>query len=375
MKIGILILMAGRKAAGPETYEVELLRALAKIDKHNEYIIYCTGKESIEAVGVTQNNFSYHILQPGFRPLSIALTLPIRLIKDRVDFLHSTFTPPPWTSKPEVLTVHCLSSFAHPEFYSPLIAYRLNTLLWLGMRRAKRILCVSQTTADDISKRFGISKDKLMVTYNGASQIYFPVPREEACRKVSECFGIFGPFALFLGKIEPRKNVVRLIEAFAKFHHESQSETKLVLAGPMTTVTPEINELIIRLGIESSVIQLGYISSDIKSSLYSASRMFLFPSLWEGFGIPLVEAMACGTPVLTSNVTCIPEIVGGAALIVDPNCIQSIADGIAQLDASDTFRNKFVSLGLERVKHFTWENAAKKTLMVYESMRCISTLQ
>lgn len=369
MRIGVLVLMAGREAGGPETYEVEMLRALAAIDRENEYVIYCTGDEAPPAIGVTQDNFRYSVLTPRSRALSLTMSLPARLKRDGVDFLHSTFTPPPFSAGPEMLTMHCLSSFVHPEFYSPLIAWRLNRLLRIGMRRSQCVLCVSQATADDVHTRFGVERERLAVAYNGVSPRLQPLAATAASQRVREELGVEGPYALFVGKLEPRKNVMRLLEAFAKFRHDTRSSTRLLLAGNRTAVTPAIERQIARLGLAEAVIQPGYVPFDMLAPLYSAARMFLLPSLWEGFGIPVVEAMACGAPVLTSSVTCLPEIAGDAAVIVDPHSTDSIAEGIAQLDASEDLRRTLVQRGFERARLFTWENSARHTRAAYARMR------
>lgn len=368
MRIGVLVLMAGREAGGPETYEVEMLRALAQIDHENEYVVYCTGEEAPRAIGVQQENVRYHVLQPGSRAISLTLSLPAQLIKDGIDFLHSTFTPPPFAVRPEVLTVHCLSSFVHPEFYSPLVAWRLNSLLRIGMRRAQCVLCVSQSTADDVHQRFGVGRERLAVAHNGVSAQFEPVAPKIARDRVRRELNIDGPYALFVGKLEPRKNVTRLLEAFAMFRRETKSETRLVLAGNRTAVTPAIDAQIARLGLQDAVVRPGYAPTELLASLYSGARMFLLPSLWEGFGIPIVEAMACGTPVLTSSVTCLPEIAGDAAVIVDPESVASIADGIARLDGSEELRRTLSARGLERARLFTWENSARSTLAAYQRM-------
>jgi glycosyltransferase involved in cell wall biosynthesis len=368
MRIGVLVLMAGREAGGPETYEVEMLRALAAIDRENEYIVYCTGPEAPRAIAIEQDNFRYHVLAPRTRAVSLTVSLPAQLLKDGVDFLHATFTPPPLAVRPELLTMHCLSSFVHPEFYSPMIAWRLNSLLRIGMRRAKCVLCVSRTTADDVHQRFGVERERLAVAYNGVSPRFAPVPQDTAAQRVRDALGLHGPYALFVGKLEPRKNVMRLLEAFAQFRRDTGSETRLLLAGNRTAVTPAIGQQIARLGLDEAVVQPGYVPSEHLTSLYSAARMFLLPSLWEGFGIPIVEAMACGTPVLTSSVTCLPEIAGDAAVIVDPQSVASIAEGIARLDASEELRATLTRRGYERAKLFTWENSARDTLAAYQRM-------
>jgi glycosyltransferase involved in cell wall biosynthesis len=364
----VLVLMAGREAGGPETYEVEMLRALAAIDRDNEYVVYCTGDEAPRAIGIVQDNFEYKVLGPRTRAISLTVSLPARLMRDGVDFLHSTFTPPPFSVTPEMLTMHCLSSFVHPEFYTPLIAWRLNQLLRIGMRRSKCVLCVSQSTADDVHERFGVERERLAVAYNGVSPKFQPVERSHAESLVRDRLGIDGPYALFVGKLEPRKNVMRLLEAFAQFKRQTGSKTRLLLAGNRTRVTPAIEQKIANLGLEFAVIQPGYVPSDLLAPMYSAARMFLLPSLWEGFGIPIVEAMACGTPVLTSQVTCLPEIAGDAAVIVDPYSVDSIAEGIARLDASQDLRNTLIARGFDRAPLFTWTNSARATRAAYERM-------
>jgi glycosyltransferase involved in cell wall biosynthesis len=369
MRIGVLVLMAGREAGGPETYEVEMLRALARLDRRNEYVVYCTGPEAPAAIDVQQDNVRYHVLRPSLRAVSVGVTLPAQMRRDGIEVLHSTFTPPPILSGPEVLTLHCLSSFVHPEFYSRPIAWRLNTLLRVGMRRASCVLCVSQTTADDVHGRFGVPRDRLAVSYNGVGHRFRPVPADEARRRVREALGVDGPYALFLGKLEPRKNVTRLLQAFAEFRRATGSDTQLLLAGHRTSVTPALDEQIAALDLEGAILQAGYVPSDVLASLYAGARMFLFPSLWEGFGIPIIEAMACGTPVLTSSVTCLPEIAGDAAVLVDPRSTASIAEGIARLDTSADLRRTLVARGFDRARLFTWDNCARATLETYTRVR------
>ncbi len=363
MRIGLFVLMAGREAGGPETYEVELIRALARIDTTNEYIVYCTGDEAPAAIGVHQDNVAYRVLGPSPRWLSVPFTLPAMLVKDRIDVLHSTFTPPPFSPVRQLLTMHCVSSFVHPEYYSRPVAWRLNSLLRLGMRQAGCVLCVSQTTLSDVHNLFKVPLDRLAVAYNGVGAGFRPVPPERARVLARERLGIDYPYLLFLGKLEPRKNVIRLIEAYAKFRRDTGSDARLLLAGHRTAVTPEIQGCIERLNLQGYVVQPGYVSSADLPLLYSAAQMFLFPSLWEGFGIPLIEAMACGAPVLTSNVSCLPEIAGDAAVIVDPWKVDSIADGIARIHSSDT--TGMVRRGFERARQFTWEGSARSTLAAY----------
>ena len=373
MRIGILVLMAGRQAGGPETYEVELIRALAAIDRSNEYYIYCSGAEAVRAIGVEQANVSYRVLRPGVRWLSIPFSLPIALIRDRIDLLHATFTPPPRTPVPLVFTMHCMSNFVHPEFYPKLIAWRLNRLQRIGIERAVRVLCVSETLREQVHEAFGTPLDRMSVSYNGVGPEFRPISQKEARDYVRERFHIDYPYVLYVGKIQARKNLPRLLHAFRQFKRETGSDARLVLAGRRTDTAEVVDRTIDELGMRSEVVELGYIphtSADREAlpMLYCGARFFVFVSLWEGFGIPLVEAMACGTPAIVSSVTSLPEIAGDAALVVEPTSVEEIAHAMTRLETSEGLRTELAQKGLRQAKRFNWPECARRTLASYESV-------
>ena len=368
MRIGIFVLMAGRKAGGPETYEVELIRALARQDRSNEYIIYCTGEEAQTAIGVEQENFRYRVLSPPLRPLSVAISLPLMLERDNVDFYHATFTPPPFSRRSLAFTMHCVSSIVHPEFYRPATAWRLNRLLKTGIQRAQRILCVSRTTRQHIEEMFGIPGERMSVTYNGVNGMFAPVPLDEAREQVRQLTGVEDPYFLFVGKLQAHKNVDRMIRAFHRMRQETGSDLKLLIVGKTAGNAVNPAAIASELGIERHVVSCGYVPFDALPALYSAARAFVFPSLWEGFGIPVVEAMACGTPVITSTATCLPEVAGGAALLFDPESIESMAAMMARVHGDEPERRRMRAAGLERARFFTWDRCATATLQAYAGM-------
>jgi glycosyltransferase involved in cell wall biosynthesis len=369
MRIGMFVLMAGREAGGPETYEVELTRALAAIDRRNEYVIYCTTPAAIDAIGVRQENVSYRLLRPSIRAVSVSLTMPMQMVKDGIDFFHATFTPPPVFTKQLVFTMHCFSNFARPDFYAPLVAWRLNQLMKIGLKRASRILCVSGSVLDEVRRVFQVPDDRLSVVYNGVSPQFVPTPPGEARRIVRERFGIDYPYVLFVGKLQARKNVRRLIEAYAIYRRETGSDARLLLAGKANQTGDDLEEVITRLGLREHVVQAGYFRPADLPVLYSSARLFAFPSLFEGFGIPVVEAMACGTPVVTSTVTSLPEVAGDAAVLVDPTSVEAIAEGMVRIERSPDLRADLIARGLERARQFTWQHCARATLDAYERMR------
>jgi glycosyltransferase involved in cell wall biosynthesis len=374
MRIGILVLAAGRSAGGPETYEVELVRALAGLNTSHEYFIYCAERAAARAFGPLPGNFTCHVLRPAFRPASLTFTLPRRLATDRVDVLHATFAAPPVVRLPLLFTMHCFSNFARPEFYPAFVRWRLNALQRVALRRSSKILCVSDFVAERLREEFKISPERLATVHNGVSSAFYPIPRDLARRRVAEQFGIDEPYIAYAGKLQARKNILGLIHAYATFLQQTERPVKLVLAGKKVETSDGIDEAVERLGIRGQVVQLGYVappSLDADSALphlYAAAEMTVLPSFYEGFGLPLIEAMACGSPVVAANAASLPEIAGGAAVLVNPHRTEEIASAMVELTRDQRKRSRLIEAGLRRAGEFTWANCARQTLAYYESL-------
>jgi glycosyltransferase involved in cell wall biosynthesis len=367
MRVGFLPLAAGRQAGGPETYEVQLIRALARLDHVHEYFLYCPDQATVDAIGVKQANFVYRILRPAFRPLSIALTLPVLLRKDSIDLFHATYVPPPFVGKKMVFTMHGMVNFLHPEFFPRLVLWRLNPLMKIGLRRASLIFCVSNHVREQVHQLLGIPRSRLVVSYLGRGPEFTPIPLAQARAWLAERLKIDFPYFLYVGKSHPVKNLDRVIRAYAEYRRQVRCDIRLVLVGSRTSTTSE-RALIQALGLEDWVIQAPYLTASELPMLYSAAELFLFPSLFESFGLPVVEAMACGTAVLTSNVACLPEITDGAALLVDPYSVTQIAEGIHRLQSSPDLRATLIARGLSRVQAFSWDTCARIALAAYRGL-------
>lgn len=368
MKIGIFVVDVGESGGGLETYEVELIRALARIDTRNEYIIYTMSPAARAAVGVEQDNFTYRVLRPRSKWVSLPLSLPVQLVLDGVDFFHVTMVPPPFATKPYLMSVLCFSSWAHPEFFSQSVVKRLNFLLEIGLRKAKYLLCNSQNLLEDIHDRFRIPMERLAVTHLGVNESFTPQAPEETRRLLAQRYGIEGQYVLFIGKNQERKNALGAVRGFAEFCRSTTSDAKLVLVGRGPEESGPVFEAIRDEKLFDRVLRVPYVPYSDLPALYSGARMFVFPSFWEGFGLPVIESMACATPVITANVTALPEVAGDAALLVDPASDQQIADAMIRIETEPGLHARLVEKGLERKKLFSWDKCARETLAFYERM-------
>jgi len=246
----------------------------------------------------------------------------------------------------------------------------LNALLRMGIEKARHIICVSAATREHLQELFRVPVGRTTVVHHGIRPIFTPIPQQKAFHTVADKWNIREPYFLYVGKLETRKNVNRILQAYARYRAMSGGYEKLVLVGRRSASFPDINEVIHALGIKEHVVFPGYVQTSDLPLLYSAAEMFVFPSCWEGFGMPILEAMACGAPVLTSNTTSMPEIAGNAAIYVNPESVEDIAGGMAHIASSRTLRLSMIERGFERAKNFTWENCARQTLEVYRKTVC-----
>jgi len=357
--------MAGCEAGGPETYEHCLVRLLSSIDRQNEYHVFCLSRAARDSFQAEQENLRYHVLWPKARWISIPAALPLLLHKHGVQLYHATFIPPPISPADYVFTMHCYSNFLHPEFYEPKVLWRLNKSITMGLNKARVVVCVSECVRDLVAHEFKLPSERLAVVYNGVGENFHPMPRLQASRIVSERYGLFRPYMLFVGQLKARKNIVRILEAFHRFRRETHNDLVLVLAGRRSWTCDGIDETIERLHLRDAVVELGHIGWQDLPALYNAAEMLVFPSLWEGFGIPVIEAIACGTPVITSNLSALPEVAGGSALLVDPYSVDDLAGAMQRLVDDSDLRKELRAKGLERARKFSWKNTAEQTLAVY----------
>jgi glycosyltransferase involved in cell wall biosynthesis len=368
MKFALFLGNAGKNSGGPEVYELELLRSLAAIDRKNDYHVYFLFPQGPEKAGKLPANFTCHLLKPSIRSIILSTTLPLALRRLNADAVHSTFVPPLFIPPRMAYTLPCTSVFEHPEYYPVDIRLRLRLLCGIGIRSSQNVMCISEHVRDWVADHLGHDAERLPIVPLAASRAFRPMSETDWSPIVKEKYGINSPYFLFSGRWEERKNILRIIEAFAQFKRETKSDAKLVLTGERTWAAEKVKVLLERLAIRDSFVDLGKSPLSDLPSLYAGALALLYPSLWESFGLPIVEAMQCGTPVITSNRAAMPETAGGAALLVDPYKTEELSHAMGRLSADGELRGELQKRGLQRAEYFSWERTAERSLQVYQRL-------
>ena len=376
MHIAIDAHSVGAKLGGNETYATNLIEALAEIDQFNRYTLYVTKREAIERFAHRWPNFTVKQTLPHTPLVRIPLTLARELRRHPVDVLHVQYTAPPLAPCPVVTTIHDLAFEHLPETFNRRSWMQMRITVRRTARRAAQIITVSEYSRQDISKTYKIEPDRILVTPEAAPAGFSPVTDETELRKVRKTYGIERDYILSLCSIQPRKNLVRLIEAYSLLR-QSRPEVKLpqlVLAGKRGWLDGETFNAARQSAGSSDILFTGYVADEDLPALYSGAICFVYPSYFEGFGLPPLEAMKCGAAVIVGNRTSLPEVVGDAALAVDPFDVDAIASAIRKLVNDSVLRRELSIKGQERARKFDWRETARKTLAVYNEVARVSVV-
>jgi len=368
MRIGIDAHTIGSGMGGNENYAFHLLKALAEIDTSNTYILYLTQSSVDTEKLAAPPNFTSVCIRPHTPLVRIPFSLPLALARFPVDVLHVQYIAPPVCPIPVVNMVHDLAAIHYPQFFNKREHLRNRFLLPLNIRRAAKVLTVSEYCKNDIVKTYGVHPDKVVVTYPGVSQHFRPLNDPMLVVSVLHKYGISQPYLLFVGNIQPRKNLRGVIEAFRLLKRDHAIEHKLVVVGRKAFLYSDVFRLVRERALESQIIFTGYVPYEDLPALYNGAALLVYPSFFEGFGSPPIEAMACGIPVVASTAPCFPEILGKAAMLADPRSSPDIAKAIwSVLDDAD-LRRRLVAEGLNRARALSWEATARKTLAVCQTV-------
>jgi glycosyltransferase involved in cell wall biosynthesis len=356
----------GRHLTGNEVYVRSLLNALAAQDRDCEFVAYVSADDACQFI--PSRIRTCRVATNPFLRLGFDLAMKVR--KDRPDLLHVQYTAPIGCPVPVVVSVHDVSFLEHPEYFTRDRAWQLQWTVRRTVRRAARILTGSEFSRSSILKVYGdLEEDKVVVVPNAAASEFRPISREAATAGVRERFSIAAPFVLSVGDLQPRKNQVGLIRAFARLVRAyPQLKQNLVLAGKETWFGDRVHQAARESGVEDRIQFVGFVSDTDLLQLYNACDVFVFPSFYEGFGLPVLEAMACGRAVVCSNTSALPEVVDGAALLFDPYAVDETVRAIADLLLDSELRARMERLGLQRAAHFSWQKTAERTLEVFHQV-------
>ena len=364
MRIGIDIHTIGKRQTGNETYVRNLVNNLLEIDAVSDYHLFYTQGDKIQTNALVQQT----CIWPDQSIFRIPFVFPYQLYKKKIDVAHFQYVVPPVTHCPTVVMIHDISYEFYPEYFNKLELKRMKLLIPFSAKKSQHVLTVSEYSKEQIIRKYGVPDDKVTVTYNGVSDKFCVFEEEsEVTQKLSR-FVFYKPFILAVGNLQPRKNIEHLIRSYAKLRAAEKIDIDLVLVGQLRWGGMSIFDELESLGVKQHIHVTGYVSEDELVALYNKAIIFAYPSLYEGFGLPLIEAMACGTPVISSNASCLPEVGGAAAYYVDPHSESEMMLAIETLANNEALRSKLIVKGFEQAKKFTWKNCAEKTLSVLKGV-------
>jgi glycosyltransferase involved in cell wall biosynthesis len=346
-----------------------LFLALAAADGQNEYVVFYNNPAAAR-VDPTLERFPQITTPLSYKPwrLSAFLAHFARLSQDRlfpgVDLFHATDHLLPYFRRiKSVFTLHELIFLFYPEAHKPLNRWFLTLMMPRFLRAADAVIAASECTKRDAIRFYGIPEEKITVIYEGVNPRFRPAD-PEAIAAVRARYSLPERFILYVGTIEPRKNLTALLEAYAIIQARN-TQHAILFVGKRGWLYEGFFRRLRELGLEDRVIFTGYVPDEDLPAIYSAADLFVFPSLYEGFGLPVLEAMACGTPVVCSNTSSLPEVAGDAAILVDPTDVRALAAAMERALTDEHLRAEIRARGLGRAGHFTWEKAARGTLEVY----------
>jgi glycosyltransferase involved in cell wall biosynthesis len=356
---------------GIGTYVRNLLRQLGRQTQSHEYVVLCHAQDwdAVEECG------------PLFRPVVEAASaysvreqfaLPMDLRREAVDLFHAPhYVLPPLTPCRSVVTIHDCIHLRFPQYLPNRIGYAYaRAQMWMATHKAARVITVSEASKRDILRYFRVPESRIDVIYNAIDERFWQEPAADEVERVRERYRLNAPFVLYAGNIKPHKNLERLIEAFNLLRHERADlkDVELLIIGDEISKYATLRRAVHRHKLHKHVRFFGFVPDQTLAALYRLARVFVFPSLYEGFGLPPLEAMASGTPVITSNVSSLPEVVGDAALMIDPYEPAAIADAMRQILTDPILHADLRTRGLARAREFSWERSIRRVREIYDEV-------
>ena len=353
--------VVGRRQTGNETYIVNLANALAVRSDVEPIVFIDQG-----AAWPGPPDVEVHRLRARTPFLRLPIELPIRVRRAGADLLHVQYVAPPMSTAPLVTTIHDLSFEDVPRFFPRRTELRLRTLVRFAARRSRAVVTISGFTRGRLLERYGIDPERVFVTPLAVASRWGPLPEEERERRLR---GLELPavFVLAVGNLHPRKNIPRLVRSIAAARARGAGDLHLLLVGQRGWRAGEVDLAVEAVDGQTWVRSLGYLDDDTLQALYGAARVVAYPSLYEGFGLPALEALACGAILVAANRTAIPEVVGDAAILVDPMDEAKIADALIRAVVDTALRERLAAAGPIQAAQFTWDRCAEATVAAYRA--------
>jgi glycosyltransferase involved in cell wall biosynthesis len=373
VRIGIDYTAAVHQGAGIGRYTRELVRALVELNGKHQYVLFAAVGGQLPGETIQPASVPMRTVPISDRTLAILwhrLRLPlwVELVTGQVDVFHSPdFVLPPVRRARTLVTVHDLSFIRYPQHADAGLEAYLSSVVPRSVQRADLVLADSRSTKDDLVELLAVQPAKIEVVYPGVDPRFHPIEDQILLKEVRERYHLPSRFVLGLGTLQPRKNFIGLIEAFADLRSTIR-DLRLVIVGGRGWLYESIFATVERLGVEEKVIFPGYVADEDLPALYNLAELFVFPSLYEGFGLPPLEALACGTPVVSSTASSLPEVMGEAGLMVEATDIEALTGAMTRVLEDSLLREDMVAAGIEQAKRFTWERSAMKLLGLYKTL-------
>jgi glycosyltransferase involved in cell wall biosynthesis len=344
-----------------------LIRALASVDPDTDYtLLLSPGTEAVHLPGT--EHMRRTMVGPRNLQVRIPVTLPLAAARARLDVLHAEYLAPPIMPAPFVASIHDISWERYPQFFPPRDVLQFRAFIPLVVRRAAAILTLSEYSRQDIVRRYHVPLDKVTVAPCAVDPMFRPIRDPARLAEVRERYRTGERFILCVGNLQPRKNLKTLIDAYVRLREADALRHKLVLVGKEGRRHDDSFAAARASGYESELVFTGYVPDEDLVALYNAADVFVYPSIFEGFGLPPLEAMACGTPVITSDTSCFPEVVGDAGLMVNPLSAQAIAEAIHAVVHNRARRELMTIAGTRQAAEFSWEASARKVAEQYRNV-------
>ena len=376
MRIAIDYTPAIAQGAGIGRYARSLVDAMVRLHSGDNYLLFSADAPTATRPFPQDADVETRVIGFAGRPIGnrsmtilwhrLRLPLPVELLTGRADVMHGLdFTAPPSLGTPRVVTIYDLAYLTHPQYATPRLVRYLSAVVPRSLRRADAIVAISERTAADLATYYGVSRERITVITPGVDGSFAPVTDAQALATIDARYRLEHPLTLAVGTIEPRKNFDQLIAAFAQARRQPGGPRMLAIAGRRGWLYEGVFRAIEEYDVGGAVRFLEYVPDADLATLYSTADALAMPSAYEGFGIPVIEAMACGTPVICSDGGALPEVAGAAALVVPVGDIGQLAEALVEVTSDTVLCERMRVLGLNRASQFRWEHAARQHLEVY----------